>query len=46
MVVGISLVFEGQSSVADVVQILEPLEIGDGHTPGINKQVLYREPVN
>lgn len=40
MVVGVPLVFEGQSSVADVVQILQPLEVRHGHTAGVQIHVL------
>ena len=42
MVVGVPLVFEGQSSVADVVEVLEPLKVGHGHAPGIQVHVLQR----
>lgn len=40
VVVGVPLVFEGQSSVADVVQVLQPLEVGHGHAAGVQIHVL------
>ena len=39
MKVRISFVFEGQSSVRDVVEVLEPLEVGDGHTASVDVQI-------
>ena len=39
MVVGLSLVLEGQPAVRDVVQILEPLEVGHSHTTGVDVHV-------
>ena len=30
--VRVLLVLEGETTVADMVQVLEPLEVGDGHT--------------
>lgn len=39
MVVGILLVFECQSTVAHVVKILKPLEVGDGDTTSVDVQV-------
>lgn len=39
MVVGLSLVLEEQSSVGDVVEVLQPLKVGDGHTAGVDVQV-------
>lgn len=43
MVVGVSLIFEGQSAIADVVQVLQPLKIGDGHTSSIQVHVLFKK---
>lgn len=40
MVVGVPLILEGQSSIADVVQILQPLKIRHGHTAGVQIHVL------
>lgn len=40
MIVGVSLVFEGQSPVTDVVQVLQPLEVGNRHTAGVQVHVL------
>ena len=40
MVVGISLMFEGKTTIADMVQVLEPLEVGYRHTTSIHVQVL------
>lgn len=42
MVVGVSLIFEGQSAVADMVQVLQPLEVGDGHTTSVQVHVLFK----
>ena len=39
VVVGVLLVLEGQATVADMVQVLEPLEIGDGDTTSVDVQV-------
>lgn len=39
MVVGLALIFEGQTSVWDVVEVLEPLEEGDGDTTSVDVQV-------
>lgn len=39
MVVGILLVFEGQSSVAHMVKVLKPLEVRDGDTTSVDVQV-------
>lgn len=40
VVVGVPLILEGQSPIADVVQILQPLEIRHGHTAGVQVHVL------
>ena len=40
MVVGVSLVFEGETSIADMVQVLEPLKVGHCHTTGVQVHVL------
>lgn len=45
MVVGFPLVFECKTSVRDVVEVLEPLEEGDGHTTGVYVQVGDHENV-
>lgn len=42
VVVGVSLVFEGESTVADVVQVLQPFEVGDGDAAGVQVHVLRR----
>lgn len=39
MVVGFTLIFEGQASVRDVVKILEPLKVRDCHTTSVNIQI-------
>lgn len=39
MIVGLSLIFEGKSTIGDVVEVLEPLEVRDGHTTGVDVQV-------
>lgn len=43
MVVGVLLVFECQTTVANMVQVLEPLEVGDGDTTSVDEQVWYDE---
>lgn len=43
VVVGVSLVFEGESPVTDMVQVLQPLEVGNGHTAGVQVHVLTHE---
>ena len=40
VIVGVSLIFKGESTVTDVVQILQPLKVGDSHTAGIQVHVL------
>ena len=40
VVVGISLVLEGESAVADVIEVLEPLKVRHSHTTCIGIQVL------
>ena len=39
MIVGIALVFEGEATEADVVEILEPFEVRHRHTAGVEVQV-------
>jgi len=39
MVVGLALILEGQATVRDVVQVLQPLEEGDGDTTGVDVQI-------
>lgn len=40
VVVGVPLIFKGQSSIADMVEILQPLEIRHRHTASIQVHVL------
>lgn len=40
MVVGVPLIFKGQPSIADVVEILQPLEIRHRHTASVQVHVL------
>lgn len=39
MVVGLALVLEGQATVRDVVEVLQPLEEGDSDTTGVDVQI-------
>ncbi len=39
MVVGFPLVLEGEPAVGHVVEILQPLEVGDGHTARVDVHV-------
>lgn len=39
MIVRVAVVLEGQSAVADVIQVLEPLEVGHGDTASIEEEV-------
>jgi hypothetical protein len=39
VIVGLALVLEGEAAVGHVVQVLEPLEVGDGDTAGVDVQV-------
>ncbi len=39
MIIGLSLVLEEQSAVGDVVEVLQPLKVGDGDTAGVDVQV-------
>lgn len=43
VVVGVPLIFEGQSSIADMVEILQPLEVRHCHTASIQVHVLQEE---
>lgn len=43
MVVGVPLVLEGEPTITDVVQVLQPLEVGDGDTPSIQIHVLMED---
>ena len=45
VIVGVLLVFEGQATVADMVQVLEPFEVGDGDTASIDVQIRNNEDV-
>lgn len=40
VVVGVPLILESQSSVADMVQVLQPLKVGDGDAAGIQVHIL------
>lgn len=46
MIVGIPLILEGQASVTDVVQVLQPLKVGDGHATSIQVHVLEEKGSN
>jgi hypothetical protein len=39
MIVGFALVLEGEATVRNVVQVLQPLEVGDGHTARVDVHV-------
>ena len=39
MVVGVLLILPSESPVADVVEVLEPLKVGHGHTSSIGKEI-------
>ena len=39
MIVGLSLILEGQTAIGHVVQVLQPLEVGDCHTTGVDVHV-------
>ena len=39
VVVGFSLILEGQTAIGHVVQVLQPLEVGDCHTTGVDVHV-------
>jgi hypothetical protein len=39
VVVGLALILEVQSSVADMVQVLQPLKVGDSHTTSVHIQI-------
>lgn len=43
MVVGLSLVLEGKSSVRDMIQVFEPLEEGNCHTTSIDVEIRDNE---
>lgn len=43
MVVGVPLVLECEPTITDVVQVLQPLEIGDGDTPSVQIHVLMED---
>ena len=44
--VRISFILEGQSSVADMVQVLQPLKVGHSHTSSVGIEVLHKVPMN
>ena len=39
VVVGLSLILEGQTAIGHVVQVLQPLEVGDCHTTSVDVHV-------
>ena len=41
MIVGVPFILEGQSPVANVIQVLEPLEVRHGHSASVQEQVWY-----
>ena len=45
MVVGVALILEGKATKADVVEILEPFEVGDGDTTSVHEHVRDDEDV-
>ena len=45
MVVGLSLILEGQTTVGHVVQILQPLKVGDCDTTSVDVHVWDDETV-
>lgn len=46
MVVGLSFVFERQSSIGNMIQIFKPLEEGYGHTTSIDVEVRNYQDVS
>ena len=40
MEVWVAFVFEGKAAVTDVVQVLQPLKVGDSHTTSVDVQIL------
>ena len=40
--VGISLIFEGETTITDVVQVFKPFKEGHSHTTSIDIHVLQR----
>lgn len=45
MVVGLALILEGETSVRHVVEVLEPLEEGDGDTTRVDVQIWDHQDV-
>ena len=45
VVVGLALVFERQTTEADVVEVLEPLEVGHGDTSSVEEEIRKNENV-
>lgn len=43
VVVGVSLILEGESTVTDMVQIFQPFKVGDGYTASVQVHVLTEE---
>lgn len=39
MIIGFTFIFEGETSVRHVVQVLQPFEEGDGDTSSVDVQV-------
>ena len=46
MVVGVLLVLECQATKADMVEVLQPLEVRDSHTTSVDVQVWNDEDVS
>lgn len=46
VVIGVTLILEGESAVTDVVQVLQPLEVRDSHTTSVHVQILRRIEAN
>lgn len=43
VVVGVSLILEGESAVTDMIQIFQPLKVRNCHTPSVQIHVLTEE---
>ena len=39
MKIGIFFVFKGESSIGDVVEVLQPLKVGNGDTTGVDVKI-------
>lgn len=42
MVIGVSLIFEGKSTVTDMIQVLQPLKVRDSYTACIDVKILRK----